>query len=319
MLPIAHDSSNFRSAKASRMPPNSLAVCREGRVFLALERPPCSEDAEVFVQFFPRLRGTDRDGNGGMLEDELVPRRRAGNRESGCVVRRRTQKSSPAQRRVSDDRQPKRLGDWKYVPLGTTMCGVVADHDRVEESALGHLRGEGPLVARNPDPANDPLALCVAEVLECAAGRDDLSPLGCAFNIVQGENVDVVSSKVCQGRAQLRRGIGCGPSAELSADDNRPAAGAKGGDRGSECIAVRWPFGQALPVEKIDATIDGRKDIVGSEGGAAVGRQTKATDRRAEGVRNQKWMESHVDRSYTRCCHLIPSKPTVQWVASVRR
>src|SRR5438128_1117154 len=61
---------------------------------------------------------------------------------------------------VGNDRQAEGLGDrQKHVPVCTAVGRVVADHDGVEEPALGQLGGERPLVTGNPDPAGRPSRL----------------------------------------------------------------------------------------------------------------------------------------------------------------
>ena len=94
------------SSEGPGVPPDPLAVFGEGRVFLVRERPVGFEDAEVLVEFRPRLRRGERHGDRRVLEDEPVPVRGPGDREPGRVVGRRTKQGSPAEGGVGDDRQP---------------------------------------------------------------------------------------------------------------------------------------------------------------------------------------------------------------------
>src|SRR5262249_45266955 len=82
---------------------------------------------------------------------------------------------------------------------------------------------------------------------------------------------------------QLRRGLPAVPRAELGADDDRLAPGAEGRDGGGERVALDGPFGQALPVEEVDAPVDRREDVLGGDHGPAVGGEAEAADRAAEG------------------------------------
>ena len=264
------------------MPPDPLTVFSQGSVRLIRERPFIFENPEVLIEFRSRLWRGERHGDRRLLEDEPVPVRGSGDRERGWVVRRRTQESPPPESGVGDDRQPERLCDREYVPLGTAVGGVVSDHDGIEEPALRHPRRKRALVTRDTDPADSSVAFRVPKVLNRAAGRGELLPFSRPLDVVEGEHVDVVSPEGCEDRTQFRRGVGFVPRAELSTNCDQLAPGAERGNGRGEGVTIGCPFGQALPVEEVDAPIDCREDVVSGDRGPAVRRETKAADGEAE-------------------------------------
>ena len=159
-------------------------------------------------------------------------------------------------------------------------------------------------MARDPDSADDSITLCILKIFECAAGRDDFRPFVGLLDVVKREYVDVVGSEHREDRTQFRCGIGSGPRAELSANDDRLAAGAERGNGGREGISVGRPFGQPLPVQKIHATIDRRENIVGHDLILAVRGEPEPANRRPEAGRDEKRMENRSAQILA----LIPSR-----------
>ena len=70
-----------------------------------------------------------------------------------------------AERGIGDDRQAQPARDWEHFAFGA-LRRVVADHDRIEQSALRHLGRERPLMAGDADPAHHAVALRVAEIAQ---------------------------------------------------------------------------------------------------------------------------------------------------------
>jgi hypothetical protein len=130
--------------------------------------------------------------------------------------------------------------------------------------------------------ANRTVPFSTLKVAERADGRGDLLPFLLPLDVVQGEHVDEVGPEGREDRPLFRRRVGLVPRAELDANDDRFAASAEGGDSAGKGIAFARSFGQALPVEEVDSTIDRRKNVIRGEGGPTVGREAEAADGQTE-------------------------------------
>ena len=92
----------MNSPEPSGVSPDAFAVLGQGGVVFVAEGTGCLEDLKVFVEFGPCLGRGEGDGHGGVLEDELIPGRGAGDREPGRVVGGRPQEHPPAKGGVRD-------------------------------------------------------------------------------------------------------------------------------------------------------------------------------------------------------------------------
>jgi len=133
-------SSSLGSSKGSGISSYPRAVIGEGGVRPVTQRSARFQNLEVFLQLRSGLGRSKRDRDGRVLEDETVPVGRAGDGESGRILRRRAQERPPAERGVGDDRYPKRPRHRKYLSFGATVGRIVADHKHVEVPALRHAR-----------------------------------------------------------------------------------------------------------------------------------------------------------------------------------
>jgi hypothetical protein len=82
--------STLLSVKAPCVPPDSLGVLSQDRVFLAGERPTGFEDTKILVEFRMCLRGREHHRYSRLLEDKPVLNRGSRDQEPGWVVWRRT-------------------------------------------------------------------------------------------------------------------------------------------------------------------------------------------------------------------------------------
>lgn len=150
------------------------------------------------------------------------------------------------------------------------MGGVVAEHQQVQAAGLGPAGGEGALMAGESDQADRADLFGGFEGGQGAVRRGESVPLGLAFDVVQGDDVEPVGVEFVQGAIDLALHAFAVAGLELDGDDDLIAAVAQFGDRAAESV------GLPAPVEVVDAPVDGVADIRGGELVVAAGGQAEA-------------------------------------------
>ena len=98
------------------------------------------------------------------------------------------------------------------------MGGVVADHQKIQQSASGHIGGEPPLMARNTQKTHATVTLRLTAKGKGPAWAGDLAPFVCVFHIVEGEHINVIGVEFAENVLQLRFSFHGGAGLELHAN-----------------------------------------------------------------------------------------------------
>jgi hypothetical protein len=118
------------------------------------------------------------------------------------------------------------------------MGGVVANHEQVQEAGASDLGGKWTLMAGDAQEPHTALPAGRLAIFEGAAWSANHVPLGGRLDVVERENIDIVSAQFREDAIELRPGIDCGPGLELDANDDVLSAAAEAGDGRAEISAM---------------------------------------------------------------------------------